>query len=231
MRLVLALAGTIAILGVGASAPSATVADVPIVVELFTSQGCSSCPPADALVESLAKEPGIVAISRPVTYWDRLGWKDTLAREENTDLQRAYAAKGGAGAGVYTPQIMVQGRYGTVGSNQTEIRAFVRKAQQSAQAAVAVNGSVIAISGKGAGGVTLVALQSSVPVRIGRGENSSRTIRYTNVVKAERRIGRWAGGTQTFTLPAGALNVAGADRYAVIVQVPGAGPVLAGHYL
>jgi hypothetical protein len=231
MRLISALAATVAIFGVGASAPSATVADVPVVVELFTSQGCSSCPPADALVEALAKEPGIVAISRPVTYWDRLGWKDTLAREENTDLQRAYAANGGAGAGVYTPQVMVQGQFGTVGSNQTEIRAFVRKAQQSAQAAVAVKGNVIAVSGKGAGNVMLVALQSSAVVRIGRGENSNRTVRYSNVFKGERRIGRWAGGTQTFTLPAGALNVAGADRYAVIVQVPGAGRVLAGHYL
>jgi hypothetical protein len=231
MRLISALAATVGIFGVGASAPSATVADVPVVVELFTSQGCSSCPPADALVEALAKEPGIVAISRPVTYWDRLGWKDTLAREENTDLQRAYAANGGAGAGVYTPQVMVQGQFGTVGSNQTEIRAFVRKAQQSAQAAVAVKGNVIAVSGKGAGDVMLVALQSSAVVRIGRGENSNRTVRYSNVFKGERRIGRWAGGTQTFTLPVGALNIAGADRYAVIVQVPGAGPVLAGHYL
>jgi hypothetical protein len=231
MRLFLVLATTAAVFVVGASAPSATIADVPVVVELFTSQGCSSCPPADALVEALAKEPGIVAISRPVTYWDRLGWKDTLAREENTDLQRAYAAKGGAGAGVYTPQVMVQGQFGTVGSNQTDIRAFVRRAQQSAQAAVAVKGNVVAVSGRGAGDVTLVALRSSVPVRIGRGENSSRTIRYTNVVKEERRLGRWTGGTQTFTLPADALGVAGADRYAVIVQVPGAGPVLAGHYL
>jgi hypothetical protein len=209
MRLISALAATVAIFGVGASAPSATVADIPVVVELFTSQGCSSCP----------------------TYWDRLGWKDTLAREENTDLQRAYAANGGAGAGVYTPQVMVQGQFGTVGSNQTEIRAFVRKAQQSAQAAVAVKGNVIAVSGKGAGDVMLVALQSSAVVRIGRGENSNRTVRYSNVFKGERRIGRWAGGTQTFTLPVGALNIAGADRYAVIVQVPGAGPVLAGHYL
>ena len=101
-----------------ASGPPAAPAATPVAVELFTSQGCSSCPPADALLEALAKQPNIVAITRPVTYWDRLGWKDTLAREANTRLQGAYAAKGNAGSGVYTPQAVVQGGDGAVGSDR-----------------------------------------------------------------------------------------------------------------
>ena len=95
----------------------------PVLVELFTSQGCSSCPPADRLAARLAPEPGVVVISRPVTYWDRLGWKDTLARPENTDLQRAYARRTLAGRnGVYTPQTVVDGEFGAVGSQESRLR-------------------------------------------------------------------------------------------------------------
>ena len=79
----------------------------PVVLELFTSQGCSSCPPADRLAGILARDPSLLVITRPVTYWDRLGWKDTLARAENTDLQRAYSRRISTGQGVYTPQIVV----------------------------------------------------------------------------------------------------------------------------
>src|SRR3546814_2316327 len=111
-------------------------------IELFTSQGCSSCPPADALFAKLAKDPGIVAISRPVTYWDRLGWKDTLARPENTALQRAYAARNIAGAGVYTPQAVVQGGAGTVGSREGEIRTLAAQAASAARIALGSEGRV-----------------------------------------------------------------------------------------
>ena len=101
----------------------------PVVIELFTSQGCSSCPPADMLASRLAKDDTLLVISRPVTYWDRLGWKDTLARPQNTALQRAYASKGNEGSGVYTPQIVVNGGDGAVGSREGDIRSIVRRAR------------------------------------------------------------------------------------------------------
>ena len=109
MRLAKPVAALLLTAGVAVIAQPAPPPVTPVAVELFTSQGCSSCPPADALLEALAKQPNIIAITRPVTYWDKLGWKDTLGRPENTRLQTAYAAKGKEGSGVYTPQTVVQG--------------------------------------------------------------------------------------------------------------------------
>jgi hypothetical protein len=232
MRVVPMLTIFVASAGIAATGPSAPKANAPVVLELFTSQGCSSCPPADALVEQLSADPRLVVITRPVTYWDRLGWKDTLAREENTILQRSYAERGGEGAGVYTPQIMVQGRYGVVGSDRTKITGLVARARLANGPAIAVRPGVIALAGgTGPADVRIVALKSSAVVRIGRGENSNRTVRYSNVYQSERRLGRWTGGTQTFALPADAIKVPGADRYAVIVQQAGNGAILAARYL
>jgi hypothetical protein len=201
----------------------------PVVVELFTSQGCSSCPPADAFMEQLAAEPDVVAITRPVTYWDRLGWKDSLAREENTALQRAYAERGGEGAGVYTPQIMVQGQLGAVGSNRALVRTQITRARKALSVAVAIRPSVIAVAGQGAPAeVKLIGLKTSRIVRIGSGENGGRVVRYSNIAVGEKQIGKWLGGAKSFALPQ--LSIPGADRYAVIVQ-SGSGPILAGRYL
>ena len=107
----------------------------PIVVELYTSQGCSSCPPADANLGKLAQRPGLIAISLPVTYWDMLGWKDTLAREDYPRRQKAYAAAMGHG-GVYTPQVIVDGVSDVVGSRAAEIEAAI--AERRAQLAQAM---------------------------------------------------------------------------------------------
>jgi hypothetical protein len=230
------LALTACILAAGASARVPVVSD-PVAVELFTSQGCSSCPPADAVLARLARDPAIVAITRPVTYWDRLGWKDTLAREENTRLQRAYAARATAN-NVYTPQVVVQGGAGVVGSREAEVRRLVAQAGRMVGPSLRIvrSGgapSAVLIDGTSARSatVTLVALRSSADVAIGRGENGGRHVRYTNVVRSERAIGDWSGGKARFAIPAGALNVAGADRYAVLVQERGAGPILAATYL
>jgi hypothetical protein len=114
----------------GVSAALAGPPQRPIVVELYTSQGCSSCPPADAILGRLADRPGIIAISLPITYWDMLGWKDTLASEANTRRQKAYAAAMGHG-GVYTPQIIVDGVSDVVGSRAGNIDLAIaeRRAQ------------------------------------------------------------------------------------------------------
>lgn len=204
--------------------------DGPVLVELFTSQGCSSCPPADALLAKLAKEPGIVAISRPVTYWDRLGWKDTLARNENTALQRAYAAKGVQGAGIYTPQAVVQGGAAVVGSREADLRGLAAAAPSPARIVIAAGRARIDGTTDAPASVTLIALRSSVDVAIGRGENGGRRMRYTNVVIDERPIGKWQGGAASFAIPDSALGTAGADRHALVVQQTMAGKVLGARY-
>ncbi|WP_025292733.1 DUF1223 domain-containing protein [Sphingomonas sanxanigenens] len=205
----------------------------PVVVELFTSQGCSSCPPADALLAALAREPGVVAITRPVTYWDRLGWKDTLAREENTTLQRAYAARGGTGAGVYTPQAVVQGGAAMVGSRGQQLRQTIAAARRVPQPAIAASRTGVVVDGSTARPVSvrLLALTEAADVAIGTGENGGRRVRYTNVVRGEKVLGEWRGGKVRFALPARALAVPGADRYAVILREGAAGPILGGRFL
>jgi hypothetical protein len=221
----------------GVGAPAAQTA-TPVAVELFTSQGCSSCPPADALVARLAQEPGIVVMTRPVTYWDNLGWKDTLAREGNTALQRAYAERGGNGAGVYTPQAMVQGRAAVVGSSEYDLRRLIADARSQPGPDITIaqtpdGGRSIAIEGSAPQRVivTLVALRSNVTVRIGNGENGGRSIRYANVVVEEQPVGTWTGGRGRFAIPAEALHVRGADRAALILQQGHAGAIVAARLL
>ncbi|WP_428332001.1 DUF1223 domain-containing protein [Novosphingobium sp.] len=210
----------------------------PVAIELFTSQGCSSCPPADALLERLATNPNVLALTRPVTYWDNLGWKDTLAREGNTNLQRAYAARGGVGAGVYTPQIMVQGTYGMVGSDEHAVRSYIAQARAHVGPAISVasqpDGSrTITIDGKAGPGdrVTVVALRSSVAVHIGRGENGGNQVRYTNVVVGEHVLANWSTNHAIVAVAAHLLHEDGADRAAVLVQQGSAGPILAARML
>jgi len=237
MRLVVLLSTLLAVSS-GAAPPANFVKMTPVAVELFTSQGCSSCPPADALIERLAKEPNIVAITRPVTYWDSLGWKDTLAREANTILQRSYAARGGEGSGVYTPQAMVQGRMAAVGSSEGKLRRLIEAEKQRpgptvSARATADGGRTIMIdqSVSTNASVIVVALKSSAIVRIGAGENGGRAVRYTNVVLAENDVGRWFGGNATFTVPARLMKQSGADRYALLLREGPAGRIAAARYI
>jgi len=206
----------------------------PVAVELFTSQGCSSCPPADNLLARLAEIDGIVAISRPVTYWDRRGWKDTLAREENTILQRAYAQRGLIGrGGVYTPQLVIDGQFGVIGSDIRQIVPMIQ-ASSPAPAAIAVrpqkDGSVIiGLAGESSGPaeLVLVALKSHETVRVVRGENGNRALQYTNVLLNETAIADWNGGTADAKIPQALLQQGGADRYALLLRRKNAGPILA----
>ncbi len=220
-----------------ASRSDATASSNPVVIELFTSQGCSSCPPADLLARRLAKDDSLLVITRPVTYWDRLGWKDTLAREDNTRLQRAYAAKRREGSGVYTPQMVVNGGGGAVGSRENDIRSLVRRADRSGPTITAVTGAggqmIIRISGKSdyLAGISLIALSSSETVRVGRGENGGRTTHYVNVVKAERNLGSWRGRPMEFAISPENFRVRGADKYAIILQRPGAGAIVGARLL
>ena len=230
------LAMASALLGTTAEKATSAATDRhhPVLLELFTSQGCSSCPPADRLAERLTKEPGLLVISRPVTYWDRLGWKDTLAREENTQLQRAYAARGLAGEnGVFTPQIVIDGNRGAVGSNEAIIRQLIDY-EAAAPAALSVrklgDGS-LAVGMAGTTGrpaeLVLIALRSHVTVRIVAGENGNRSIGYTNVVVDEQVVDKWVGGKSGAHIPASQFRIAGVDRYALVLRQKNGGAVLA----
>lgn len=210
----------------------------PVFVELFTSQGCSSCPPADRLAARMAKERSLVIVSRPVDYWDRLGWKDTLASPKNTALQRTYAKRGLSGYnGVYTPQTVVNGRFGEVGSDESALRRQVRSAAQLSKAAIRVkraNGK----TGVGLGGKTsrqaelvIVGVAKKRSVQIGRGENGGRKITYTNVLIGERRVATWNGGKGSHEISPAQMQMGGADRYAAVLRVPNGGEVLAAQWL
>jgi hypothetical protein len=241
--LLLGLAGAAAFVAAGRRAgdplrspPGTAAARHKVVVELFTSQGCSSCPPADAALAHFAQDPDIVAISRPVTYWDNLGWRDTLARPANTALQRAYAARQQSSE-VYTPQAVVQGEVALVGGRTGAIhRAIDEAAARSAPGlrfATVAGGRVLELSGAAPrpAEIHLLALRARVPVAIGRGENEGHVVDYVNVVVAEDVIGAWRGGPLRLPLPPSRLRVRGADRYAIIVQEPNAGPILAAGFL
>ena len=205
----------------------------PVLVELFTSQGCASCPPADEFLDRLSREPGIVAISRPVTSWDRFGWRDTLAREENTQLQEHYAVRYREDG--YTPQAVVQGRVMLIGGREGAVHRAIDEYRAAAGAAprLSVSGGTLVLDGAAArpAEVRLVALRSRVSVPIGRGENEGRTVDYVTVVVDETALGSWRGGPLRLPIPAARLHAPGADRYAVIVQEPGAGPVLTASFL
>ena len=219
---------------------SGPLSDDPFLIELFTSQGCSSCPPADRLAEQMAEEEGLVIISRPVDYWDRLGWKDTLASPENTALQRAYALRGlGGYNGVYTPQTVVDGAFGEVGSDERRLRAQIRAARALARPA---NLHVIKVEGEGyavgvAGSTTtpaqliLTGVATSRDIAIQRGENRGRTVRHTNALIGQRILTTWQGGKDSVAIEQERLSIPGADRYAVILREPRGGRVLAARWL
>ena len=213
-----------------------TAALHPVVVELFTAQGCSSCPPADAALDLYSRDPNIVAISRPVTYWDRLGWRDTLARPENTALQRAYVARRVAEES-YTPQAVVQGAAAMVGGREGAVHRAIDETRLRPGPRLTVEarggGRTLGLEGRArrTAQIRLVALRARVPVAIGRGENGGRTVDYVNVVVGEEVIGSWAGGPLRLAIAPARLRLPGADRYAVIVQEPDAGPILAGGFL
>ncbi|WP_430386849.1 DUF1223 domain-containing protein [Blastomonas fulva] len=228
----------------GNSAPSparlANSQSGPVVAELFTSQGCSSCPPADAVAARLARDPAILVISRPVTYWDRLGWKDSLGREENTRLQRQYGDRAFAGANIYTPQLVIDGSAQGVGSQEAHARKQIARAGAiRARSGVTVRvartadgGRSIVLQGRPGTGtdVMLIALSSRETVKIGRGENGGRSVSYTNVVLDETPLGSWSEGRRAIVLSPDQLDTRGADRHALVIR-RGAGGAIIGSAL
>jgi hypothetical protein len=214
--------------------PAAADAGSPkAVLELFTSQGCSSCPPADKLLAAYARRDDVVAFSFSVDIWDYLGWKDTLASHENTERQRDYARKFGD-TQVYTPQMVINGVKHVVGSNAGAIDAAIRDSEIAGGLPVpvaislsdgAVNIEVGATSGSWPmkGVLWLILFDRSKTVQIGRGENEGRTITYTNVVRKMQRLQMWKGKAISLSLPQAELYESGADGCAVLLQTEASG--------
>ena len=225
-------AGAMMIGGLAALTTPVGAADVRNVVELFTSQGCSSCPPADRILSRLARDPATLAMSFPVDYWDYIGWKDTLAAPSYTARQKAYASASGKDQ-VYTPQAIVNGLADAVGSDleaieQAERETGKRGGVLSVPLSVAERDGKIDISVGAAGagspqsaGVYLLAFASSRTVAVQRGENAGSTLTYSNVVRAITKIGDWNGAAVDLHADLSQGRLDGADSYAVIVQAGG----------
>lgn len=209
------------------------------VVELFTSQGCSSCPPADALLKTYVDRPDVVALSLPVDYWDYLGWKDTYAKSAHSERQRSYARKRGDGS-IYTPQVVVNGIAHAVGSRADEIDQTIqrtRKALVSEQIPIKLDmdgEDMMVLVGAAREGVktrsaniwlAMVLRKGDVSVR--RGENGGRALSYYNVVRKMDKIGTWDGNAKSIRVTSDQIMQDGVDGCVVLVQEKRNGLIIA----
>jgi hypothetical protein len=207
-------------------AASAEAANRLVVVELFTSQGCSSCPPANANLIELSKRPDVLTLSFSVTYWDYLGWKDIFGKPEFTERQAVYEPALGE-QGPFTPQMVVDGRASNVGFRLSEVEELIAAASADANPSIDFDAGKVRIGGGKApsngADVWLVRYDPKiVSVPVTRGENSGATLPHTHVVHALERLGTWTGDVSSF-----AIASAGAGLHtAVLVQVRRGGPIL-----
>jgi hypothetical protein len=193
----------------------------PVLLELFTSQSCSSCPPAEALLSSLqASRADILPLSFHVDYWNALSWKDPFSSRAATDRQRGYAAA--LGTEVFTPQLVVDGRASAVGSDPQAVSSAIAAAQRAQAPGPAVRvqaaqgGLAITVAaGHGAGDVLLAGYDPYHETRVAAGENGGVTLKETNVVRSLRRVGHWDGAALRLTVPLQA-----GERQAVFLQGP-----------
>jgi hypothetical protein len=220
--------------GSAAAEPKASLAGGPWSIELFTSQGCSSCPPADLQLGKLVRRPDIVALSFHVDYWDYIGWKDRFASKETTARQKAYARMLKQRY-VYTPEMVVDGRGHEPGTSPGPIESLLAEARRqspkrttpgltrSADGALVITLAAARLD-SGPADVTVFAYDRRHSTPILRGENDGRMLENFNVVRHFEIVGRWDGSEQHWTVPA--------DRFqpdqgiAVLVQQADHGPVL-----
>jgi len=201
----------------------------PVVIEMFTSQGCSSCPPADKLLAGIARRAGVFALSLPVDYWDYVGWKDTLALPYHARRQRHYAKVRGDSR-VYTPQAVISGVEHVIGSDPAALLkaaedCYTRHGALSVSIKVTpVDGGLRvelgASSGKGPREASLVVVRVAArkDVKIRRGENSGKLLTYVNVARGFSRVGEWSGEAAVFTIPRDQIVGDGADGWMIFLQ-------------
>jgi hypothetical protein len=209
------------------AAGAAAAAPNPVVVELYQSQGCSSCPPADANVNALADRPGLLVLSFGVTYWDDLGWKDTFADPAYTQRQWDYAHQWRRDQ-VATPEVVIDGRSDVVGVDARELNATIRAAGPpvGAMLSIGARGLAVAAGRAPAGGADVWLVRydpRTLNVAIRRGENGGKTLPHRNVVRRLARIGRWTGAALTLPAPKPDPVL----KTAILVQAPNGGPILA----
>ena len=199
---------------------TAVAEDAPVVVELFTSQGCYSCPPADEILGELAERDDVLPLAFHVTYWDRLGWPDTLGLEAGTARQEAYARRFGSGR-VYTPQMVVQGQIDVVGSQRSRVmRALEIAASETGSVELDVDGARLTISAGELQDATvwLAAYDDVNEVAIDRGENAGKTLTYHRSVRELAELGRYDGDAMNVDLPLSRLAADGRAGAAILVQ-------------
>jgi len=194
------------------------------VVELFTSQGCSSCPQADALFAKLDNRTDLIALAYHVDYWDYIGWKDTFGDEANSTRQRGYA-QGWGSARVYTPQMVVNGEEGVVGSHEDEVNGAISSAALEIPVSLKIKGDMLSIDVGGMPGmkdamVWLVRFRSAETVTIETGENAGQTIEYRQIVTGRQMLGMWdpASGTR-LRMPLSEITSNGSTGAAILVQI------------
>lgn len=200
----------------------AIAAERPVVVELFTSEGCSSCPPADAFLTELAHgRRDVLPLAFHVTYWNSLGWRDPFSLEAATSRQNIYGAHFGDGS--YTPEMVVDGTKGLVGSERGTAEAAISAAKSRARTAASIalsrNGGRIDISlgkGSGSGRILLVGFDPEHRTAVGRGENSGRTLTESNIVRSIKSVGDWSGAAMTLE-----ENAPAGQEAAVLLEAPG----------
>jgi len=231
-RLALSAAGFVL---AGSTAPAAiskaqAATERPVLIELFTSQGCNSCPPADALLGELAQRPGVLALAFHVDYWNGLGWSDPFSSTLATARQNDYAQRLGKRS-IYTPQLVVDGAQDAVGSDRADVTALIDAAQRRAATGPTIEtatdetgGRVVRLSGGPAERATvwLAGYDRAHVTPVGRGENGGRTLTEYQIVRSLVRLGDWTGAAAQYALP----DVA-AEGAILFVQPDQPGPMLA----
>jgi len=223
------LIGLIATLVLAAGSPA--VAKSPVVVELFTSQGCSSCLDANSLIQDLGDQTGVIGLTFAVDYWDYLGWSDSLAKPSFTERQKAYMRRLGAGQ-VYTPQVVVGGAAQTAGTKRDKVDRLIASAKRRPQVSprLSVGNSKRLSVGlgpvpKGGAEVWLISYESEPQTTdVKHGENRGKSVTYGHAVRDLVRLGSWRGKAKTFALPK--TEEDGLERL-VLVQGKGGGRILA----
>ncbi|MGI9520038.1 MAG: DUF1223 domain-containing protein [Hyphomicrobiaceae bacterium] len=244
MRAVTCVSLALVLLGNGAPPDKAAAqtppVKAPVVLELYTSQGCSSCPPADRLLKRYAERRDTIALSYNVDYWDYLGWKDTLGNPAFSARQRLYARKRGDGE-VYTPQIVVNGLSHAVGSMPREIDRAIDRSKSylsdtrvpldvrinSGKLTIEVGEAIVDQSAT----IWLASVRSKVTVPVRRGENRGRTLTYHNVVRKVTPVGMWSGARTVIQLKNEDVLDSQADTCAILVQMGKSGPIVAARWM
>jgi hypothetical protein len=209
---------------VAASTPSR-----PVVLELFTSQGCSSCPPAEAYLGQLSTRPDVIALAFHVDYWDDQGWRDRFALHQSVERQDIYARNLHRPT-VYTPQLVIDGRVDAIGADSRAVANALQEARSNVPLTVSLHNAalVVDISAQPqstACDVWLVPYLRHARSAISRGENAGRNLEEFNIVREVRALGAWNGAAQAFTIPVASLPADSTD-VAVLIQPKGQGPII-----